>query len=131
MDKQYIEPQNLRNWWNFVRPGLEDILKKSPEYWIPEDVYADCFSGRSQLWVFSNNNQPKGFAVLESRGEELHCWCGWSDGSGYFKDGFQDVFDIAKANGFKYVTFESWRSGWDRIAPKYGFKPRKWIKEIL
>lgn len=131
MDKQYIHPQELRNWWHFVRPGLEHILKKSPEYWIPEDVYADCYSGKAHLWVFSEQNQPRGFAVLEARGEDLHCWCGWSDGSGYFKDGFQDVFEIAKANGFKYVTFESWRSGWDRVAPTFGFKPRKWIKEIL
>jgi hypothetical protein len=131
LDKQYIEPNNLRNWWHFVRPGLEHILKKSPEYWIPEDVYTDVFNGRSQLWIFSEQNKPVGFAVLEPRGDALHCWVGWANSNGHFKSAVNCVSEITKDGGFKYLTFESWRSGWDRIAPKFGFKPRKWVKEII
>jgi hypothetical protein len=131
LDKQYIEVNNLRNWWHFVRPGLEDILKKSPEYWIPEDVYTDLFNGRSQLWVFSENNYPVGFAILENKQTELHCWCGWANSNGHFKNAVECVSEIAKASGHKYLTFESRRTGWDRLAPQFGFKPRKWIKEIL
>jgi len=131
LDKQYIEPNNLRNWWQFVRPGLEHILKKSPEYWIPEDVYADCYSGKAHLWVFSENNYPVGFAVLSSKNDTLHCWCGWSNSVGHFKNAVDCVSEIAKESGFKYLAFDSWRSGWDRIAPKFGFKPRTWVKEII
>lgn len=131
MEKLYIEPKDLRNWWKFVKPGLEDILKKSPEYWIPEDIYADCYSGKAMLWVFSENNYPVGFAVLTNRGESLHCWCGWANSVGHFKSAVKCVSEIAKAGGSKFVTFESWRSGWERLAPKFGFKPRTWVKEIL
>lgn len=110
---------------------MEDILKKSPEYWIPEDVYTDLFNGRSQLWVFSENNYPVGFVILENRQTELHCWCGWANSNGHFKNAVECVSEIAKASGHKYLTFESRRTGWDRLAPQFGFKPRKWIKEIL
>jgi hypothetical protein len=131
MEKLYIEPKDLRSWWHFVKPGLEDILKKSPECWIPEDVYADCMNGKVMLWVFSENNYPVGFVVLAVRGDALHCWCGWANSIGHFKSAVECVSEIAKAGGSKFVTFESWRSGWERIAPKFGFKPRTWVKEIL
>jgi hypothetical protein len=131
MEKLYIEPKNLRSWWHFVKPGLEDVLKKSPENWIPEDVYADCMNGKVMLWVFSENNYPVGFAVLAVRSDALHCWCGWANSVGHFKSAVECVSEIAKAGGSKFVTFESWRSGWERLAPKFGFKPRTWVKEIL
>ena len=130
MEKLYIEPKDLRSWWHFVKPGLEDVLKKSPENWIPEDVYADCMNGRVMLWVFSENNYPVGFAVLAVRGDALHCWCGWANSVGHFKSAVECVSEIAKAGGSKFVTFESWRSGWNRVAPKFGFKPKSWVKEI-
>ena len=131
MEKLYINPQELRNWWKFVKPGLEDILKKSPESWIPEDIYADCYSGRAMLWVFSVDKYPVGFVVLANRGDALHCWCGWANSVGHFKSAVECVSEIAKAGGSKFVTFESWRSGWERLAPKFGFKPRTCVKEIL
>ena len=131
MEKLYIEPKDLRSWWHFVKPGLEDVLKKSPENWIPEDVYADCMNGKVMLWVFSENNYPVGFAVLAVRSDALHCWCGWANSVGHFKSAVECVSEIAKAGGSKFVTFESWRSGWERLAPKFGFKPRTWVKEIL
>jgi hypothetical protein len=131
MEKLYIEPKDLRSWWHFVKPGLEEVLRKSPENWIPEDVYADCMNGKVMLWVFSENNHPVGFAVLAVRSDALHCWCGWANSVGHFKSAVECVSEIAKAGGSKFVTFESWRSGWERLAPKFGFKPRTWVKEIL
>jgi len=131
MEKLYIEPKDLRSWWHFVKPGLEEVLRKSPENWIPEDVYADCMNGKVMLWVFSENNYPVGFVVLAVRGDALHCWCGWANSVGHFKSAVECVSEIAKAGGSKFVTFESWRSGWERLAPKFGFKPRTWVKEII
>ena len=131
MQKTLVNPQELRNWWGFVRPGLDEILRKSPENWIPEDVYADCMNGRTMLWVFSVNDKAIGFAVLELKGDVLHCWCGWANSVGHFESAVKCVSEIAKESGSRFVTFESWRSGWNRIAPKFGFKPRTWVKEIL
>ena len=41
MNVEYIKPEHLRKIWPFVRNGLEIILTKSPESWIPEDIYSD------------------------------------------------------------------------------------------
>jgi hypothetical protein len=83
------------------------------------------------LWVFSENEVAVGFAVLEPKGDALHCWCGWANSVGHFKSAVECVSEIAKSGGSRFVTFESWRSGWERLAPKVGFKPRTWVKEIL
>jgi hypothetical protein len=81
--------------------------------------------------VFSENNYPVGFAVLTKNGQALHCWCAWANSVGHFKNAVDCVSEIAKENGCNQLTFESWRSGWNKIAPKYGFKPRSWVKEII
>ena len=128
---QYLVPANeIRNFWSFVRSGLETILQKSPESWIPEDVYADCFHGKSMLWVFFDAGKPIGFAILQPRGESLHCWCGYAVSHGYFKKALRVIVEIAKGGGAKQLTFDSWRPGWEKFAPKFGFKARTWVKEI-
>jgi hypothetical protein len=74
-----IQPNELKSWWQFVKPGLETILRKSPEDWIPEDVYTQCFTKSALLWVFVEENRPLGFMVLVVRPETVHVWCLWSD----------------------------------------------------
>ena len=51
MEYKYIDSQELRNWWAAIKPGLEKIKSKSPENWIIEDVYTDCFNQRSYFTI--------------------------------------------------------------------------------
>ena len=51
MEYRFIAPQELRQWWASVRTGLEKIKRRSPENWIIEDVYTDCFNQKSLLFV--------------------------------------------------------------------------------
>ena len=37
MEVRYINKEELRNWWPWVRKGLDKVLEKTPESWIPED----------------------------------------------------------------------------------------------
>ena len=127
---KYIQPNDLRNWWPFVRPGLEKIKTKSTEPWIPEDVYADCYSQRSLLWVLFSNDKPVGFVVLQPNGDTLHVWCGFSYEGGWLETGWEHIQQIAKLQGLKKVSFESNRRGWDKVAGKMGFKPRRWVAEL-
>jgi len=131
MTPSFIHPNNLREWWGFVRPGLIEILNKSPEPWIPEDVYTDCFTQKSMLWVAQVDARPVGFAVLQPKGETLHVWCVYFVEHGHMDAGLQHLKDIAKQGGAKTLTFDSWRPGWDRQARKLGFKPRRWFMEVL
>lgn len=128
MNIQYIKPDELRKVWKHIKPGLETILQKSPEAWIPEDIYSDCFNQRSMLWAFIERNIVLGFVVLQPMGDNLHIWCAF--GKGDFDAGLDHVLRIAREGGAKTVSFDSWRKGWDRKAKALGFRPRKWVKEV-
>ena len=128
MNVQYIKQDELRGVWQYIKPGLEVILKKSPESWIPEDIYSDCFTGRSLLWVFVEDNSVVGFVVLQPIGDNLHIWCAY--GKGDFDAGMDHVLLVAREGGARTISFDSWRKGWDRKAKALGFRPRKWVKEV-
>jgi len=128
MNIQYIKPDELRKVWKHIKPGLETILQKSPEAWIPEDIYSDCFNQRSMLWAFIERNIVLGFVVLQPMGDNLHIWCAF--GKGDFDAGLDHVLRIAREGGAKTISFDSWRKGWDRRAKALGFRPRKWVKEV-
>jgi hypothetical protein len=128
MQKIYVKPEDLRLYWDYVRKGLLKILSKTPEGWIPEDVYVECFNNKALLWAFSQDNRIVGFSVLQPQGDNLHIWCSYFEHN--LDPCWQALLEIAKAGGASTVTFDSHRKGWDVIARKYGFRPRQWIKDI-
>jgi len=127
---QVIQPNELKSWWQFVKPGLETILRKSPEDWIPEDVYAQCLSKAALLWVFVEENRPLGFMVLVVRQETVHVWCLWSAVRDRLEEGSEVFWKALREANIKRVTFDTHRKGWDRVAVKHGFRPRTWVKEL-
>jgi hypothetical protein len=132
MEYKYIDPQELRNWWASVKPGLEKIKSKSPENWIIEDVYTDCFNQRSLLFVLIENNHYQGFFILQPLGETLHLWAAYSLENSYeiVENALKYIKDMASTANVKSITFSSHRRGWDRRAAKYGFRPKQWICEV-
>jgi hypothetical protein len=70
MEYRYIAPQELRNWWASVRTGLEKIKSRSPENWIIEDVYTDCFNKQSLLFVLIENNHYAGFLFCSHKAKQ-------------------------------------------------------------
>lgn len=128
LDRVYVEPQKLREVWDYVRYGLLQVKEASSEPWIPEDIYCDCFSGRSMLWMMVEDGKPVGFGVLQPVGNTLHIWAGY--GRFLMDDGFAHAREIAKQGGASRITFESNRPGWAKMADKHGFKPCKWVCEV-
>jgi hypothetical protein len=128
LDRVFIEPQKLREIWGWVRPRLLEVQEHSDGNWIPEDVYTDCFNGRSMLWVVTDQGKPVGFGVMQPLGDCLHVWCGW--GQMLMDEGFRHIREIAKAGGSRRISFDSNRPGWERVARKHGFRPKQWIAEV-
>ena len=129
---KFIEPDQLRQWWMSVKPGLEEIKKRSPENWIPEDVYADCWNSKSFLYVALKDNHFVGYFVLQPINGKLHVWAAWTLENDYqvVQKGLQFIKNMARNANVKYLTFASHRPGWNRRAKAYGFRPRKWICEV-
>lgn len=129
---KFIPVDELRNWWPSIRKGIAKIKTKSPENWIPEDVYTDCFNQKAMLWVILKNSHFCGFFILQPQGKELHIWAAWTLENDYqvAEKGLQFIKNMAREANIKYLTFSSHRSGWQRRAKDYGFRPRKWICEV-
>jgi hypothetical protein len=129
---KHIPVDDLRKWWPSIRAGLDKIKGRSPENWIPEDVYTDCWNQKAMLWVVLKNNHFYGFFILQPMGEELHVWAAWTLENDYqvVQKGLQFIKNMARDANVKYLTFASHRPGWNRKAKAYGFRPRKWICEV-
>lgn len=124
-----VEPTKVRDVWKLVKPGLEHILRKSPENWIPEDIYAALVANRANLWLAIENDRMVGFVVAYVQGEDFHVWCAYGFLSGNLKRWFSELEDIARQQCTR-ITFDSWRPAWNRVAKELGFVPRKWAKEL-
>jgi hypothetical protein len=127
-----IDPVELRKWWPSIREGLDKIKSHSPENWIPEDVYADCFNRVSDLFVVIREQRFAGFFVLQPLENTVHVWAAWTLENDYqiVDAGLKYVKSLASQVGAKYLTFSSHRKGWQRRAAAYGFRPNKYICEV-
>jgi len=77
-----------------------------------------------------DENKPVGFWVIIPKGDSVHVWCAWTNAK-LLDIGMELFLNTVKSSNTKYVTFDSWRKGWDRVAKKYGFRPRTWVKELI
>jgi hypothetical protein len=59
MKLEFINPADLHNCWFSIRQGLEVVLERTGEDYLPEDVYAAIKAGTAYLYVFDT-----GFTVL-------------------------------------------------------------------
>jgi len=126
----YIQPKDVRANWAFVKKGLEHILRKSPESWIPEDIYASCVNNTAVLCLAMENDKPIGFIVGYKELNAFHIWCAHGNSGGKLAEWFKMVESIAKSMDCKQITFASWRPAWNKVAVELGFKTRSWIKEL-
>jgi len=132
MEYKYVSVDELRNWWPSIKPGLEKVKTKSPENWIVEDVYVDCFNQKSMLWVLIEDKRLVGFFILQPLGNTMHIWVGWTleNNQQIVENGIKYIKDLSRQGGMKYLTFSSHRRGWDKRSKQYGFRPRQWICEV-
>ena len=132
MEYRFIAPQELRQWWASVRTGLEKIKRRSPENWIIEDVYTDCFNQKSLMFVMIENNHFKGFFILQPQGETMHLWAAYTLENSYdvVENALKYIKGMAAEAKVKNITFSSHRRGWSRRAAQYGFRPKLWICEV-
>ena len=126
---EFVHPKDIRSVWWFVKPGLENVLNKSKEAWIPEDIYAEAKAGTAFIYVASNGLGFIGGFVIKPTPEGLLVWAAWGE-AGYRQDAFQWLQAEARRIGAHRIFFETNRRGWDKIAPKFGFRPRVWVVEV-
>jgi hypothetical protein len=125
---QYIPPNNLRQVWSQIKPSLEDMAKRST--WIVEDAYCDLKEGRANLYLTIEDKYFTGYIITQTLGDKLHIWAAYNNKNDVLVDGLEAVKELAKEQGLSEITFISPRKGWDKVAPKIGFKPSQWVYKL-
>jgi trehalose/maltose hydrolase-like predicted phosphorylase len=128
MQLKYVYPNELKQVWSQIKPSLEDMASRST--WIVEDAYSDIKEGRANLYLTINNNYFTGYIITQTLGQTLHIWAAYNTNNDVLKDGLEATKELAKQQGLSEITFISPRRGWDKIAPKLGFKPSQWVYKL-
>ena len=119
----YIPPEEIGKHWKFVREGLQYVVDKTKDRWLPEDVYMHIKSGNMNLFMQDSGD---GFAVLQPvkgwDGTELYIFCGYSrSGHELVMQECEQIKDIARSIGAKRVKFQSNRKGFEKLAQDMGY----------
>lgn len=108
-----LEPRNIREVWDEVRPGLEELKELWPELstWRVEDVYAAVLAEQAVLYMTED-----GFAVCTLETDQyngdsaLYIWIAYShepQRGGILTKYLPSFIEVAKHLGCKTVTTAS------------------------
>ena len=125
---QYIQPNDIKQYWSQIKPSLNDMANQSGE-WIVEDAYVDLVTGKAQLYLAIQDSYFKGYFITQNLCNILHIWAVYGENTNLFEEGMEAIKQLAIKQNLHKITFSSVRRGWDKIAPKLGFKPKTWVYE--
>jgi hypothetical protein len=107
-----LEPQDLREVWDTIKPGLEAIKAAWPELstWLVEDVYASIKAKESVVYVTED-----GFAVCNvitdqySGLSDLFIWIAYSfqPGGNMIEKYLPSFIEVARDLGYRGVVTQS------------------------
>jgi hypothetical protein len=126
MELKYVNPQELKQVWSQIKPSLTEISELGGD-WIPEDAYCDIKVGKAQLYLCIKDSYFIGYIVTQLLNNSLHVWAAYSNSHDILSEGLTEIVKIAHNMNVKEITFSSYRKGFEKIAPKLGFKPYTWI----
>lgn len=121
----------IRADWAWIRAGLQTIIDRTGERWLPEDVYMALHGGHAHLSVIEESGEEVGFVVLQRQsdwdGPVLHVWALWGEPGAIAPlrlDIERELVELATRMGARRIKMESPREGWTDIA---FWKPSKSI----
>ena len=114
-----VPPSGLRAIWPWVRVGLDKVGEKCRDDWWSEDIWASLRVGTSTLYVYDEDGEDVGFAVMQKQagidGPVLFVWACWFEPRRYLKrlGGWLEILDeTARSIGAREVRHHSSRMGW-------------------
>jgi hypothetical protein len=121
----YVAPHELHAYWDYARPRLGIVARRSGARWIPEDIYASLKTGGATLHIGVLGEEYVGFIVLQRTvdfdGVALTVWALFSEETVDVIALFHDeIVGFARQIGAKRITFTSPRM-WGRRLMKYGY----------
>lgn len=121
-----LQKADIRDVWDWIRPGIEEIMGGASVDWRPEDLYACCLYGQAEIYM---DPETGGFLITQERQmpfkneKFLLLWVGHDKGGEAFHKHIREVESIALAKGCSHIEFWSSRKGMARLGSKYGYEP--------
>ncbi len=129
MKLKEIPAGDIRGLWKNLRPSLEEISIPAGD-WIPEDIYCELVSGKAVLYMGYDKDLFQGYLITKVLGNSLYVWVAYGVSNGVFVKTMPAVVELCQEMRIKKVFFGSVRRGWEKLAPKLGFKPKVWEMAI-
>lgn len=119
---EFVPREATRAVWDWVRPRLEHVLKRTGEPWLPEDIYLALKNGIAGLYVVVNGNRLFGFFVAEvvtdlDASRHFSIWIAYGDMKPIVKEAVPMAEKIGSSFGCKTLRFRSPRRGWEKAYP--------------
>lgn len=117
-----VDPRYLAREWEYVRAGLEQIIRKTGDDWLPEDIYLDLRASpqTTGLYMLEYGTRRIGFVVLQlipqyHAGPRLFVRALWIErgcGVRHRIDIYDDLDEFARERGCSAIRMLSPRR-WD------------------
>ena len=123
-----IHVDDLQFVYEEIEEKLRYIVKKSNSDWLPADVYVGLKTKQADLYIAYEGDKNVGFIVTSTQqnhggGPTLFIWAAWQDPKcNYTKNGFNLLDKLAEELQADNIEFQTSRKGWEKTAPKFGYK---------
>jgi hypothetical protein len=117
---------DIRDIWDAISPGIQEVWGQSQPDWRPEDLYACCLYGQADIYMLGDTD---GFVIVQERPmpfknhKTLLLWVGWDKTGTAFKRHIREIEEMALDRGCSAVEFWSSRKGMGKLSGRYGYEP--------
>lgn len=124
----FVHPDILHGDWEKIKQGLQHVLDRTNERWLPEDIYAYLKLNRMTLHLAYEECEYKGFLILQPQqgwdGAELFVVVAYhADGGAFMEQDWymEQLKSMARRINARRIKFQSRRKGYQRRALQQGF----------
>lgn len=129
---QAVNAADVGKVWGRVKPGIEQLLRKCPDDFDPEDVYWALRESRAALFLIGD-----GFLVTEigiepfKQKKTLCVWLlYWLQAEKYQDILYEELDGLARFLGCVRIHFKSPRMGWMKKAKGFKLKLITWERIV-
>jgi hypothetical protein len=127
MQFKLIKPEELHSEWDFIKQGIDGILNKIHDRWLPEDIYWLIKQNSIWAYVVFDGDEKLGLVLLQPSagwdGKELFLFGGFNIGTkDVIEFALPEILNVARHIGAKRIKFQSPRKGFEKYAANIGFE---------
>lgn len=125
-----VPPHQLHDWWDSVKPDLDECRVHDKENVWLEDIYAAIRNNQAGLYVGTVDGKYAGMMVVTDHFDQwdpssrwLHVWyCNTHGNLELLRAGLDFLEGVGRQVGAHMITFRGDREGFERWGSRLGFK---------